>query len=63
MNKTTKGTKPKSSRKLPKKNDVEFLLFAPYNQAVSLIGSFSDWQELPMQKGSDGYFRLRACRW
>jgi 1,4-alpha-glucan branching enzyme len=38
---------------------IEFKLFAPNNQSVSLIGSFSDWQEVPMQKGEDGYFRTQ----
>lgn len=37
---------------------IEFNLFAPYNNGVSLIGSFSDWQEIPMKKGEDGYFRV-----
>ncbi|MBD2198432.1 MULTISPECIES: alpha-amylase family glycosyl hydrolase [Calothrix] len=36
---------------------IEFNLFAPYNKGAVLIGSFSDWQEIPMQKGDDGYFR------
>lgn len=36
---------------------VEFKLLAPYNKAVSLIGSFSNWQEMPMQKDEQGYFR------
>ncbi|HEY9906109.1 MAG TPA: alpha-amylase family glycosyl hydrolase [Thermosynechococcaceae cyanobacterium] len=39
-------------------NPIEFNLFAPYNKAVSLMGSFSDWQEVPMEKGKDGYFRV-----
>ena len=39
---------------------IEFKLFAPNNQAVSLIGSFSDWEEVPMQKGEDGYFRTHV---
>ena len=38
-------------------SSIEFNLFAPYNNAVSLVGSFSDWQEIPMEKGKDGYFR------
>jgi 1,4-alpha-glucan branching enzyme len=42
------------------KNSIEFALLAPYNKAVSLIGSFSDWEEIPMQKGDDGYFRTRV---
>ncbi|MBL1177575.1 alpha-amylase family glycosyl hydrolase [Pantanalinema sp. GBBB05] len=36
---------------------IEFKLFAPYNKGVALIGSFSDWQDIPMQKGDDGFFR------
>jgi 1,4-alpha-glucan branching enzyme len=36
---------------------IEFNLFAPYNKDAVLIGSFSDWQEIPMKKGDDGYFR------
>ncbi|NJP08797.1 MAG: DUF3459 domain-containing protein [Leptolyngbyaceae cyanobacterium RU_5_1] len=36
---------------------IEFKLFAPYNKGVALIGTFSDWNEIPMQKGKDGYFR------
>ena len=39
---------------------IEFNLFAPYNQGVSLIGSFSDWKEIPMKKGEDGYFRTNV---
>jgi 1,4-alpha-glucan branching enzyme len=38
-------------------HSIEFALFAPYNKAVNLIGSFSDWEEIPMQKDDDGYFR------
>jgi 1,4-alpha-glucan branching enzyme len=37
---------------------IEFNLFAPYNKGAALIGSFSDWQEIPMEKGEDGYFRV-----
>ncbi|WP_138500251.1 alpha-amylase family glycosyl hydrolase [Nostoc sp. PA-18-2419] len=36
---------------------IEFNLFAPYNKGAALIGSFSDWQEIAMEKGEDGYFR------
>jgi 1,4-alpha-glucan branching enzyme len=37
---------------------IEFKLFAPYNNAASLIGSFSNWEPIPMEKGKDGYFRV-----
>jgi 1,4-alpha-glucan branching enzyme len=39
---------------------TEFHLFAPRNQKAALIGSFSEWQEIPMEKGSDGYFRTQV---
>lgn len=38
-------------------SSIEFNLFAPRNKGAALIGSFSDWKEIPMQKGEDGYFR------
>ncbi|WP_017301037.1 alpha-amylase family glycosyl hydrolase [Nodosilinea nodulosa] len=36
---------------------VEFRLFAPYNEGAILFGSFSNWQDITMKKGKDGYFR------
>ena len=39
---------------------IEFNLFAPYNKGAALIGSFSDWQEIPMQKDDQGYFRTHV---
>lgn len=36
---------------------IEFSLFAPYNEEAALIGDFSDWQPVPMEKGDDGTFR------
>jgi 1,4-alpha-glucan branching enzyme len=38
-------------------SSIEFSLFAPYNKAASLKGSFSNWEEITMEKGDDGYFR------
>jgi 1,4-alpha-glucan branching enzyme len=32
-------------------NPIEFKLFAPYNKGAALIGSFSDWKDIPMEKG------------
>jgi 1,4-alpha-glucan branching enzyme len=40
-------------------SSVEFKLFAPNNQNAALIASFTDWQEIPMPKGEDGYFRTQ----
>jgi 1,4-alpha-glucan branching enzyme len=39
---------------------IEFNLFAPYNEGAALIGSFSNWEEIPMLKGEDGYFRTKV---
>lgn len=39
---------------------VEFQLFAPNNNRAALVASFSDWQEIPMKKGEDGYFRTQV---
>jgi 1,4-alpha-glucan branching enzyme len=36
---------------------VKFKLFAPRNKGAALIGSFSDWKEIPMEKDEKGYFR------
>ena len=41
-------------------NPIEFKLFAPNNKEAALIGSFSDWKEIPMQKSEDGYFRTQV---
>ncbi|MEA5516010.1 alpha-amylase family glycosyl hydrolase [Nodularia sp. UHCC 0506] len=40
---------------------IEFNLFAPYNKGAALIGSFSNWQEISMKKGEDGYFRATVA--
>ena len=37
-------------------SSIEFKLLAPYNKAATLIGSFSDWNEIPMKKDKEGYF-------
>ena len=38
-------------------SSVEFKLFAPYNKAASLIGCFSNWEDIPMHRDEQGYFR------
>lgn len=38
-------------------SSIEFKLFAPYNKGAVLKGCFSDWQDIQMEKGEDGYFR------
>lgn len=38
-------------------SSIEFKLFAPYNKGALLKGNFSNWEEIPMEKGEDGYFR------
>ncbi|MEL7242024.1 MAG: alpha-amylase family glycosyl hydrolase [Cyanobacteria bacterium J06573_2] len=39
---------------------IEFKLFAPYNKDAVLIGSFMDWEPIDMEKGKDGYFRVKV---
>ena len=39
---------------------IEFKLLAPYNKAAALIGSFSNWEDIPLEKGDDGYFRTQV---
>ena len=39
---------------------IEFNLFAPYNTEAALIGEFSDWEDVAMEKGEDGYFRTEV---
>ncbi len=37
---------------------IEFSLFAPYNEQVSLIGDWNNWEAVPMQKDDRGYWRV-----
>jgi 1,4-alpha-glucan branching enzyme len=39
---------------------IEFKLWAPYNKSAVLIGSFSNWEEVSMKKGKDGFFRTKV---
>ncbi|MGB3691358.1 MAG: alpha-amylase family glycosyl hydrolase [Spirulinaceae cyanobacterium] len=41
-------------------NLIEFKLLAPYNKEAALIGSFSDWEDIPMEKDEKGYFRTKV---
>lgn len=40
--------------------EIEFKLFAPYNKEASLVGCFSNWEDIPMEKKEDGYFRTKV---
>lgn len=40
------------------KHAYTFQLFAPNNNEAKLIADFNGWQEIPMQKSDDGYFRV-----
>lgn len=35
-------------------------LFAPYNEVVELIASWTDWQPKPMTRGDDGWWRYES---
>lgn len=37
---------------------VEFSLFAPNNEEVSLVGDWENWKVTPMQRGDDGWWRV-----
>lgn len=39
---------------------IEFTLLAPYNQQATLKGDFSNWEDIPMEKGKDGVFRTQV---
>ncbi|MEG3862598.1 alpha-amylase family glycosyl hydrolase [Microcoleus sp. herbarium12] len=39
---------------------IKFKLFAPYNKGAALMGSFSNWEEIPMKKDEAGYFRTEV---
>ena len=38
---------------------IEFKLFDPNNKAATLLGSFSLWEEIPLEKDDRGYFRTK----
>ena len=50
-----------SGDKIPEAANIEFALFAPYNESAILQGTFSDWKDIPMQKGPDGYHRAQVA--
>jgi len=39
---------------------VEFVLFAPYNTDVALVGDWDKWQPIPMKKDENGYWRVEV---
>ncbi len=41
-------------------NAIAFQLFAPRNQKAALVGSFSNWEEIALQKDEKGYFRTEV---
>jgi 1,4-alpha-glucan branching enzyme len=41
-------------------NPIEFKLLAPYNKEAALIGCFSNWEDIPMEKDDKGYFRTQV---
>ena len=53
---STKHTRPRQQEE--QTAPVEFSLFAPYIKRAAVQGDFSDWQEVAMTQGEDGYFRV-----
>ncbi|NLX09006.1 MAG: alpha-amylase [Chloroflexi bacterium] len=41
-----------------KKHLVSFSLFAPYNEDVTLIGDWNDWEPVEMQRRDDGWWHV-----
>lgn len=41
-------------------SQIEFKLLAPYNKEAKLIGSFSNWEEIVMEKDNEGFFRTKV---
>ncbi len=37
---------------------VSFRLFAPYNEQVALVGTFNNWQPIPMTKDDKGWWNI-----
>lgn len=44
-----------------KQQDIEFALFAPYNNAVALVGSWNRWKRIRMKRGDDGWWKLTVA--
>jgi 1,4-alpha-glucan branching enzyme len=38
---------------------IEFKLFGPNNKAATLLGSFSVWEGIALEKDERGYFRTK----
>lgn len=54
----SRSTKKKRKRQEEEKTaQIEFTLFAPYIKRAAVRGDFSEWKDLEMEKGDDGYFR------
>ncbi|BAC89372.1 gll1431 [Gloeobacter violaceus PCC 7421] len=48
---------PQSEAKADAKTGmIRFQLLAPYNEKAALVGSFSNWEEIPMEKDDKGCF-------
>jgi 1,4-alpha-glucan branching enzyme len=39
---------------------IEFSLFAPYNEDIALLGDWSNWERIEMERGDDGWWRVRV---
>src|SRR5436309_1464636 len=40
------------------KGPIKFELFAPYNDDVTLVGSWNKWQPIPMKRNDKGYWNV-----
>ncbi len=46
---------------MPAKNKIAFELLAPYNEKVSLMGSWNNWKRAPMKKSDEGIWRTNIA--
>lgn len=51
------STTSRGREKEQKTAPIEFSLFAPYIEKAAVRGDFSEWKDIEMSKGEDGYFR------
>src|ERR1022692_3570266 len=45
---------------MPENANIDFKLFAPYNEEVALLGEWNNWQKIPMTKFADGWWHVEV---
>ncbi|WP_287127640.1 alpha-amylase family glycosyl hydrolase [Candidatus Cyanaurora vandensis] len=52
--------KEKTTSRLPETAKISFNLLAPYNEKVSLVGEFSNWEPIAMQRDETGTYQVQV---